>query len=333
MRLSPINLKILAYTLDVEGFDSRAVLQRCGIDCADDLQEDGDWVPLEVFDRMMAATVDETGDSAFGLVAGKSIALMKYGVITPLVIAAPSLRQLLDDIRRFARLAVEQSEVELDEGRDGARLVVQPVVRGGLSGHFRMEQVATSAVQMLRFSGAEQDDIHHVELPHELPAGQERRYLAAFGPRIRFGAKACSIAFNPDLLDRRLPTHDVVAYTAALTRAESVLAAQTSGSDLAELVRRWLMGAFPRLPSAGDTAAHLGMNERSFRRRLGLLGTSHAELVQECQRLMAERLLAEGRMPLKQVADALGFSSVHTFHRAFRRWSGSTPSAWRDGRA
>ena len=333
MRLSPINIKILAYTLDVEGFDSHAVLQRCGFESADDLQEDGDWLPLETFDRMMAATVEETGDPAFGLVAGKSIALMKYGVITPLALSSPSLRQLLADIQRFARLSVEQSEIELVEAQGRAHLRVQSVVRGGLSGHFRLEQVATSAVQMLRFCGAEQDDIHHVELPHTLPAGQERRYAAAFGQRIHQGAKGCLIAFNADLLDRRLPAHDAVAYTAALTRAESVLAAQTSGSDLAELVRQWLMGAFPRLPSAAHTAAHLGMNERSFRRRLGLLGTSHAELVQECQRLTAERLLAEGRMPLKQIADALGFASVHTFHRAFRRWSGSTPTAWRDGRA
>jgi AraC-like DNA-binding protein len=66
---------------------------------------------------------------------------------------------------------------------------------------------------------------------------------------------------------------------------------------------------------------------------LGQLGTTHAELVQECQCLMAERLLADGKQPLKQIADALGFSSVHSFHRAFRRWRGLTPSAWRDSRS
>jgi AraC-like DNA-binding protein len=65
---------------------------------------------------------------------------------------------------------------------------------------------------------------------------------------------------------------------------------------------------------------------------LSMLGTTHADLAQECQRLMAERLLAEGKLPLKQVAEALGFSSVHSFHRAFRRWSGVTPSDWKDSR-
>ena len=75
VRLSPINLKILAYTLDVEGFDSSAVLQRCGIASFDDLQENGEWVALDLFDQMMAAAIEVTGDTAFGLVAGKSLAL------------------------------------------------------------------------------------------------------------------------------------------------------------------------------------------------------------------------------------------------------------------
>jgi AraC-like DNA-binding protein len=104
-----------------------------------------------------------------------------------------------------------------------------------------------------------------------------------------------------------------------------------SGSDMAELVRKWLLSALPRLPTVSETAEQLRLNERTLRRQLGALGTTHADLAQECQRLLAERLLAQGQLPLKQIAEQLGFSSVHSFHRAFRRWSGLTPSAWREG--
>lgn len=329
MRLSPINLLILAYTLEVEGFDAGAVLRQCGLGSSEDLQEDGEWVPVELFDRMMAAAIEVTGDSAFGLMAGKSIALMRYGVLTPLVLSTPTLRQMLDDIRRFAPLALERSELELVEERQAARLLIQPVVHGGLSGHFRMEMVATSAVQMLRFAGVSNADILQIDFPYPVPPQHEQRYLSTFGPRTRFGQKHCAIDFNPAGLDTVLPTHDPVAYLASRSRADSVLAAAKAGSDLVDLVRQWLLRTFPKLPTVAETAACLGMSERSFRRQLGQLGTTHAELVQECQCLMAERLLADGKQPLKQIADALGFSSVHSFHRAFRRWRGLTPSAWR----
>lgn len=332
MQISPINLKILAYTLEVEGFDANAALHHCGFQSMDDLQEDGEWVPMALFDRMMAAAIEITGDSAFGLVAGKSLALMRYGVLTPLVLATPSLRQMLDDIRRFAPLALERSEIELVEDRQTARLVVQPAVHGGLSGHFRMEMVATSTVQMLRFAGLANADIHQVDFPYPVPPEHAQRYMATFGPHTRFEQKACSVSFNPATLDAAMPTHDPVAYLASRARADSILAAAKAGSDLADMVRQWLLNAFPRLPTVAETAAHLGLSERSFRRQMGALGTTYAELAQECQCLMAERLLADGKQPLKQIAEALGFSSVHSFHRAFRRWRGLTPSAWRESR-
>ncbi len=331
MRVSPINLKILAHTLDVEGFDARPVLAHCGIASFDALDENGQWVPASLLDEMMAAAIAHTGDPSFGLVAGKSLALMKYGYLTPLALYTPSLRQLLTDLQRFARLAVEGSEIELIEDPHGARLEITPVVDGGQSGHFRMELVATSAVQMLRFAGAGQADILQVAFPYAQPADQGPRYAATFGPCISFEARQCTVNFNAALLDRRFPSHDVVAYTMAVTRAESALAALQAGSGIADTVRQWLLAAFPRQPSVAETAEHLGVSERSLRRQMSMLGTSHAELTQECQRLAAERLLAEGRLPLKQIAAQLGFASVHSFHRAFRRWSGLTPSAWRSG--
>jgi hypothetical protein len=175
MRVSPVNLKILAYTLDVEGFDSARALRQCGITSFDALQEDGDWVPVAQFDRLMAAAIEVTGDSAFGLVAGKSLALMKYGAITPVVLSTPSLRQMLADIHRFAPLTVARSEVELVESAAGARLLIQPVTSAGLSGHFRTEQVATSAVNMLRYAGAGNADIRHVDFPYAPPAFRAQR--------------------------------------------------------------------------------------------------------------------------------------------------------------
>jgi AraC-like DNA-binding protein len=334
MRIAPLNLKVLACILDVEGFDSRPVLRHCGIDSTDDVDEGGDWLPVDLFDRMMAAVIEVTQDEAFGLVAGKSIALMRYGAITPLVLSTPSLRQMLDDVWRFGVLALERAEValvEVGQAGPGAHILVQPVVRGGLSGRFRTEQIATSVVQMLRYAGAGLDDIVEVDFPYPRPDEFMPRYQVTFGPRLRFDRPTCAVHFNPALLDARLPAHDPVAYLSARTRAEALLSAMQAGSDAAELVRQWLLAALPRQPGVAETAGHLGLNERAYRRQLALLGTSHAELAQACQQLAAKRLLAEGHQPLKQIADALGFASVHSFHRAFRRWSGVTPSAWRAG--
>ena len=332
MRVSPTHLKILASALDMEGFDAGLIAQRCAIDSIDALEQAGTWVDLDVFDQAMAAAIDASGDPSFGLTVGKSIAIMQFRLFTPLALSAPTLRQVFADLLYFSPLALERCEIELLETPGTARLEIEPLVQHGRSGRFRTEQVASSTMQMLRLAGAEPRDILQIQFPYACPEGQEARYTATFGRQLSFGQATCAIVINPALLDATQPSHDPLAYTAARTRAELALAAKGHGSDLAEQVRQHLLLAFPHQASVQETAAHLGISERRLRRQLQMLGLSHSDLVQQCQRLAAERLLADAALPLKQVADALGFSSVSTFHRAFRRWTGVTPSAWREGR-
>ncbi|WP_298012321.1 hypothetical protein [uncultured Aquabacterium sp.] len=64
LRVSSVNLKILAHTLEVEGQDSRDLLRRCGLCAMEELPEDGEWAPLAQFDHMMAAAANADGESA-----------------------------------------------------------------------------------------------------------------------------------------------------------------------------------------------------------------------------------------------------------------------------
>ena len=44
----------------------------------------------------------------------------------------------------------------------------------------------------------------------------------------------------------------------------------------------------------------------------------------------AERLLANPQLAIKQVADAVGYADPANFARAFGKWTGLSPKAWRD---
>jgi AraC-like DNA-binding protein len=328
MRVSPLILKVLAYTLDVEGFDASSALKRCGLTLAQLSDESGEWVSVDLYDQLVRAVLEETGDPLFGLVAGKSLALTRFDIITPLSLFTPHLRQLFKDILRFTPLVLDRSEFLLEESPDTARLIIKPIVQHGPGGRFRQEFLATSVLQMLRLAGIDSSDLHWVDFPYACTPDMRVRYAKAFGPRIRFEQSDCGVCFNPGWLDTPLLTHDPMAYTTARTRAESALAAQHMQIDTAERVRQWLLAALPHQPSITQVAQHLGMSERSLRRNLSALGTSHQELTQACQDLKARQLLAEGKLSIKQVADGLGFSSVTSFHRAFKRWTGSTPLSW-----
>lgn len=100
--------------------------------------------------------------------------------------------------------------------------------------------------------------------------------------------------------------------------------------DLTFRVRSLLTGSLRgnAAPSQSAVARRLAMSERMLQRRLRDAGTSFVEVLGEVRRELAHAYLSEG-MGSGEVAFLLGYSEQSAFHRAFRRWSGQTPEAFR----
>jgi AraC-like DNA-binding protein len=89
-----------------------------------------------------------------------------------------------------------------------------------------------------------------------------------------------------------------------------------------------------REPSLGDDttgiAKRLRMSARTLQRHLADEDTSVRTLANEARRARALPLLESGH-PIAEVAYVLGYAEPSAFHRAFRRWTGLTPDAYRRG--
>jgi AraC-like DNA-binding protein len=81
--------------------------------------------------------------------------------------------------------------------------------------------------------------------------------------------------------------------------------------------------------SATNVASLFSMHRRTLNRRLHAEGTAFRQVVDEVRFELARELLAKRGMTFGQIAAALKFSEASAFTRAFCRWSGQTPTAWR----
>jgi AraC-like DNA-binding protein len=81
--------------------------------------------------------------------------------------------------------------------------------------------------------------------------------------------------------------------------------------------------------SVGRAASALGMSRQTLYRRLKAEGTTFEELLEAKRRQLAIRYLGVERMPVKATAYRLGFSDPAAFSRAFKRWTGTSPSLFR----
>lgn len=83
------------------------------------------------------------------------------------------------------------------------------------------------------------------------------------------------------------------------------------------------------VPSLNSTAINLGMSARTLQRRLADNGLTYQHLVMQARLELAQSLIGATTYSLAEIAFLTGFSEQSAFTRAFKRWVGKTPGAFK----
>jgi AraC-like DNA-binding protein len=167
-----------------------------------------------------------------------------------------------------------------------------------------------------------------VALTHAAPASQ-KRHAEFFGCPICWSAPLLEVVFEASLLALPLPRSDPRIFGYLGRRVEE-LSARVERETTSNQARRAIGAALAEgEPKLADIAKLLGLSERSLHRRLQEEGLSFATLVDDARRARALLLLEDPALSMGEIAFLLGYSEPSAFFRAFRRWTGDTPRAFR----
>jgi AraC-like DNA-binding protein len=172
-----------------------------------------------------------------------------------------------------------------------------------------------------------------VEIALRRPPPRDRdRYVALLGLTPKFGAATDEVRIPDAILAK--PTRRADPMLAAFF--ERYLDALVSRLPADSFVGRAVAAIEPLLPGGSveldAVAARMRVSTRTLQRRLSLAGTSFSDLVDRTRRSKALGLIDAG-VAIGEIAWLMGYSEPSAFHRAFVRWTGTTPSAWRARRA
>jgi AraC-like DNA-binding protein len=169
---------------------------------------------------------------------------------------------------------------------------------------------------------------HEIQFRHGAPADISP-YRGLLGALVRFSQSDDAMLFDRQLLSRPLRMADHQLLPILEEHAQAVLAElPVPDDDLIGRLRGFLIGALSNEACGLSTAARaLGMSTRTLQRRLQQHGIVYAGLVDEVRRHLSSKYLANGKLSLAEIAFLLGYSQSSAFNRAYRRWTGRTPSA------
>jgi len=292
----------------------------------DTLAEPGASVDLATLQRGVERARALSGEPGIGFHLGMQMRVSLHGQLGFAAMTAGTVRGALEVAVRFAPTRTRALGLRMHEQDGLAALAIDEHVPLG---------TAQDVVVFALMIGIWQ--IGNALTGHEL-AGQadvtfaEPSYFARFASfapgRVRFGQPAHQLVFDAAVLDLPLEPADPAAQRLAIAACQRELDALGRRDELLERVRSFA-AADEGFRDLGQVAERMHVSERTLKRRLAERGTSFSKLVDELRRDRALLLVRAGEHSVEEIARRTGYADAANFTRAFRRWTGQTPRAFR----
>jgi AraC-like DNA-binding protein len=276
-------------------------------------------VPLQVCEALVARGLALTKEPSLGVHMGMAMRVSSHGFLGFAAMTANTVREALELAARFVSTRTSALGIALHVEGELASVAIEE--RTPLPGALREVLVLALVIGLWQLgnqlTGKQLDGFGECAIP--------RPAFPIPDARLRFDRPANRLVFPSSALELPLVTADAAAKRLASAQLERELASVEEG-DLVGRVRAMLREDSPALV---DAARSLKMSPRTLKRRLADLGTTYSELRDDQRRQRALLLLDDRSLSISEIAARLGYTELPNFTRAFKKWTGSTPAAYR----
>lgn len=318
--------KSLVDELKKRGFDSGHIAGNTGIRLWVLDQEE----PKLSFDQLallFERAAELTDDDLIGFRHGQNRDYRRGGLIAYVGLSSPTVGSLLQNMARYQRISSDVIEIDTSQLEDGV-----------LAWHFRAPR-AIARQQYVEFGAAGIVDIlrrltnrnlhpERVDFRHHRSKSLEAigKY---FGCPVTFGADENRVVLKKRDLDLPLNTTDDHLYRMLLKYCEEAIG-KTNSTEPSLVTSIEEAIAQNATVNQADVAKTLGLSVRTMSRRLSTEGTSYKDVLEAYREAMAKSMINGSEMSVTEIAYVLGYADLSSFSTAFRRWTGKTPTEYRD---
>lgn len=271
-------------------------------------------------------------DDDFGLHLGEQTARTSIPFASRMYESYPTVGDAIDRLAAFQRLVNDVHPTLFVRGPEQASISVRSkgtalqAPRHATEFLFAWMLLTTHRTTRVTFSPL------RVRFEHGRPK-DTREHLRIFRCPLDFDADRAEFVVAPAVLDLPQHTADAALVEIFEAHARVLIGRLPDRSTFAARVKDAMLPLLPEGASVEAVARAMRLSERSVQRYLQQEGTSFADVLGEVRRARAESALRDTSTPIATVAASLDFSDQSAFHKAFTRWTGTTPGAFRKGSA
>ena len=261
----------------------------------------------------------------FGIDIGRSLQGGQFEIAGLLVMSCESLGEALRTLVEYLPLFSQSARAELRE--EGGRITLRYVPHQADFCPREMEMVLSSVVSLARWCTGGGADPLRVEFRHA-PADRVQRYAELLQCDVFFGCPVDCVVYRSDQLDAPLIQANPALRDRLRELADEKMREAGGASTSARVAA--ILQSHPEL-GREEVAGRLAMSARHLARCLAEEGLTFRAIRDRVLENLARHALANGRR-ISAIALELGFNDESAFTKAYRRWTGVTPSEFQSGR-
>jgi len=281
-----------------------------------------------VHSRLIVNAENLWGNPGLGLSFGSILNLYSLGMVGQAAISSRSLGDAMETIARYLSIRSPLLSFTIERDTEGIGFVLSGTRDLGRSRRFMVEAAFAASAQFLtQIADRKLDDLSF-EFQHKR-AGPIANYTAALGRNVSFQQPCQKLILPAALSQIPLPTANSMSATEARRYCDAEIERFGVEQGFRHIVETLLRSRLATPPTENETSRILGYSARSLRRRLAAEDTSYRHLLDSIRLESAKKHLTSTHLNIEEIAFEIGYRNVGNFSRAFKRWTGKSPSAFR----
>jgi AraC-like DNA-binding protein len=326
---------LVAFALS-KGADRAALLARAGI-TEDALAHQDNRVPLDRYLALFNAAAELTGMPAISLEYGKAVRMQEISIVGLIGEACESVLDVPVQINRYANLVIDEEHegepaiLMRGAARDGGVWIEGPSAL--FTDHAVIAETEMARlVWNTRTTFANDPVFQEMEYPivvHLMrkPPEYAAEYERIFGAPVVFESAWNAMQIDPRFLLLKQPPVNRYVFAVLSERADALLESFNESRTTAGRVKGVLMKMLHTGEASMDAVAgKLGQSRQTLYRNLKDEGFTYEQVLDDLRRKLALDFLAAKKVSVNETAYLVGFSDPASFSRAFKRWTGKSPS-------
>lgn len=277
--------------------------------------------------------LSETGDPGVGLELGLRSNITKTGLMGFGLMSCATFRDVANLGVRYLKTRVPYFNLTLSATGPIAVVEAREAIPLGPMHQFGFDHFLAEVYEICRQFANPTGSTEAHALTEMWFDSTEQPYYARYAgrlPKLRFGQSSNQLRFSSALLDVTIPTANPLSAQMAFEQCEREMALLGYTQNVPDRVRALLTSVAGQYPSLEEAAQRLHLSSRTLKRRLAEHGTTFGDLLDEIRKRDSLQLLLHTDRSIDTIAAQLGYADSANFRRAFRRWTGESPTTHRE---